>query len=143
MKITIILLTTFLALFSVPVFAVWISDTEGINTPIYNTGNEITPINTENDLIHDLNTEYDRIVSEWYGPEDYDLLSGSGTDIIINATLPKDDKNLSSNEIYTYLLSRSNILENLQKYTETLEDGDRKIMFENASWYMHELIYAD
>lgn len=144
MKAAILLLTTFLALFSVPVFAVGVESQEDTSNQVFISMDETISSNTANDLIHDLNVEFDRLSSKGYSHEDYDLLSESGSNLVINAVLPPNGSNFSDTEAREYLTGRSYLVDGLEKYATGLgNDPERVNFFHNAAWYANELIYAD
>lgn len=137
MKTTIILLTTLSILFFVPVFA------EDLDTSDLPEIQRIESTSTWNILIGRLNAEFDRLTEKWYTSNDYDL-SESEIDIIASAVLPPDGLNLSNTEVREYLIGRSYIVDELEKYATGLENNlERAIFFHNAVWYANELVYAD
>ncbi|MDD2917304.1 MAG: hypothetical protein PHH70_05675 [Candidatus Gracilibacteria bacterium] len=142
MKAAILLLTTSLALFSVPVFAVGIEDQADISAPVLVSSEKTIPTNNTNNLIHDLNIEFDRLSSKGYTHEDYDI-SDAMRNIIMDVVFPPGIENATQMEKDEWAKDRASLFESFHQYIDNLPDGERKIMFENASWYMHELIYAD
>lgn len=138
------MIAIFLALFSVPVFAVGTLDQENMSEPVYVYTKESISINTATNLIHDLNVEFDRLTANGYTHDDYDGLSESGTNLIINAVLPSDSTNLSDTEVREYLAGRSYLVDELEKYAAGLEnDSEKAVFFHNAAWYANELVHAD
>ncbi len=144
MKATIFLLLAISPLFFVPVFAIEITNMEDISIPKYSTGSETVPLNNANNLIRDLNVEFDRLSSNGYTHEDYDLLSDFWTNLVINAVLPLDRSSLSDTEVREYLMEQSYIVDELEEYATGLgNDTERVTFFHNAAVYANELIYAD
>lgn len=142
MKFTIILSLASVLLFSVPVSALTAGTEDATDTAQVYTDTNVSATGAT-ELIRSLDSEYDRLVLNGYDPEYYDLLSESGSNIVLNATLPMNGQTLSEDDIRTYLMSREPLLEAIQMHAENLEAGDRKTWFENAAWFMHELMYAD
>ena len=138
MKKIIFLVAIIISCFSVSVFAedLTISDLPGIQR-VENTS-------TWNILIDRLNTEFDRLTSNGYTHEDYDLLSDFWTNLVINAVLPLDGWNLSDTEVREYLTEQSYIVDELERYADGIvNDPERAIFFHNAAVYANELVYAD
>lgn len=102
---------------------------------------------TENDNVADilivrLNTECDRIEANnsW---DDIDSLSNEGVEIVLSVMDLKNLENASEKELDEYVGSRFELLNRIDKYAKTLPEGNRRILFENATSYMQQLMTAD
>lgn len=93
-------------------------------------------------LISDLNREYERIEAN-NSFEDVDLLTESGTNIVITTMELRNTERLSEMEVDEYIKSRFELIDTLDKYIQTLPKDDRKEFFGNAISYMRELMTAD
>lgn len=93
-------------------------------------------------LIAKLNTECDRIEANnsW---EDIDSLSNEGIEIVLSVMDPQNIENRSEKEIGEYVGSRFELLNRIDEYAKTLPEGNRRILFENATSYMQQLMTAD
>lgn len=135
MKSIILLLTTSIALFSVPVFAE--------DSILYTAWSSVI----ENDnvagiFIARLNAECDRIEanSSW---EDIDSLSNEGVEIVLSVMDPQNLENASEKELDEYVGSRFALIDEVKQYSPWISDENRRAFFEGAVTYMYEIMTAD
>lgn len=125
----------------IPTFALESSDTEKeivlLNSPVLETGT--TEINK---VIHDLNTEFDRLSSNGYTHEDYDI-SDPMRDIIMNTVFPPGIENASQVEKDRWARDRISLFESFNDYVENIPDRERKILFERARNLIWEFTFVD
>lgn len=93
-------------------------------------------------LIDELNMEANRIDqnNSW---EDIDGITDSTVDIILSTMNFHDTEWMSETELDTYLDARFEIIDRLDKYTQTLPKCDKKTFFENTVSYMRDLMIVD
>lgn len=93
-------------------------------------------------LIANLNREVDRIDqnNSW---EEVDGITNPAVDMILSAMNLRNIEWMSEIELDTYLASRFEIIDRLDRYMCTLPEWDRKLFFQNAEEYMRDLMIAD